>query len=137
MPSDILEIKGRDETGYGICIDSAESWIVAVNNAGPDSDPENVTFLGAHPNTDETFVLITGKACIATAPQDQPEQFEIIAMEQGVCYNVRRNTWHTVMMAKGGKVAICENRSPIGDRHNLSNEAKSRLEREALKLLHI
>ena len=135
MQDEILTIEGRTEPGYGICIDSAESWIVALNNAGPDSDPGNVDFFGAHPNTDETFILVTGRACIATAPSENPEDFTVMAMEQGVCYNVRRNTWHTVMMAPGAKVAICENRDPIGDRHELSDEGRERLKREARAIL--
>ena len=135
MPSEIITIQTRSEPGYGICIDSAESWIVAVNNAGPDSEPKNITFFGAHPNTDETFVLVTGKGCIATAHNDDPGGFTVIPMEQGVCYNVRRNTWHTVMMAPGAKVVICENRNPASDRHDLSEEERGRLISEAKALL--
>ncbi|MCE5252395.1 hypothetical protein LLG96_19515 [bacterium] len=135
MSSDILTIKGRSETGYGICIDSAESWIVAINNGGPDSDPSNIAFFGAHPNTDETFILVTGKACIATAPHDNPAGFSVIPMETGVCYNVRRRTWHSVMMLPGSKVAICENRDPVGDRHTLGTEDRARLVKEAMAIL--
>jgi len=135
MTDGILTIAGRNEAGYGICIDSADSWIVAVNNAGPDSDPANAAFFGAHPNTDETFVLVSGAACIATAPHGEPEYFTVIPMERGVCYNVRRNTWHTVLMAAGAKVVICENRNPEGERHDLSAEAKARLTKEAGNLL--
>ena len=134
MTDTIMTVSGRTESGYGICIDSADSWIVAVNNAGPDSDPNNITFLGAHPNTDETFVLVDGKACIAVAPPGEPEGFTVSAMEKGVCYNVRRDTWHTVMMAAGGTVAICENRNPEGNRHDLSDEAKARLVKEAMAI---
>jgi len=135
MQSDILTIKGRDESGYGICIDSAESWIVAVNNAGPASAPASIEFLGSHPNTDETFVLVSGKGCMAYAPHDMPEDFTVIPMEPGTCYNVRRNTWHSVMMASGAKVVICENRNPLGDRHDLSPAARARLVEEAGRLL--
>jgi ureidoglycolate hydrolase len=131
MAGDILTVNGRDQAGYGICIDSAESWIVAVNNASPSSDPEEVTFLGSHPNTDETFILIRGKACIATAPYAVPEDFTIIAMEQGVCYNVHRKTWHSVLLAPGAKAAIVENRNPESEKHHLSVEARIRFTREA------
>ncbi len=133
--AEIITIRGRDEAGYGVCIDSAESWVVAVNNAGPESAPENAAFFGAHPNTDETFVIVMGRACIATAPFDTPENFTVIPMEQGVCYNVRRNTWHTVLMAPGAKVVICENRNPGSERYDLSGEEKKRLILEAEKLL--
>jgi len=135
MAEDILTVHSRDQAGYGICIDSAESWIVAVSNAGSSSDPEEVTFLGSHPNTDETFILIRGKACIATAPYYLPEDFTIIAMEQGACYNVHRKTWHSVLMAPGSKVAIVENRNPESEIHHLSVEARIRFTREAKTLL--
>ncbi len=135
MHADILSIAGREESGYGICIDSAESWLVAINNAGPASEPSAVDFLGSHPNTDETFVLVRGKGCMAYAPHDRPEDFTIIPMEPGTCYNVRRNTWHSVMMAPGGKVVICENKNPAGDRHDLSPRARARLIEEAGRLL--
>ncbi len=135
MQSDILTIGGREEAGYGICIDSAESWIIAINNAGPASGPESVEFLGSHPNTDETFVLVRGKGCMAYAAHDHPENFTVIPMEQGICYNVRRNTWHSVMMSPGGKVIICENRDPRGERHDLTASARARLVAEAAPLL--
>ncbi len=133
--SDILTVKKHDKGGYSICIDSAETWIVAVNNAGPASDPDEVTFLGSHPNTDETFVLVKGKACIAVAPYDTPEEFSIQAMEQGVCYNVHRKTWHTVLMAPGSSVVICENRNPASERHQLSAGGFQRLSSQAKSLL--
>jgi ureidoglycolate hydrolase len=135
MHSDCIIIRGREESGYGVCIDSAESWIVAINNAGPSSHPNAVTFLGSHPNTDETFILVCGKGCLACAPHERPEEFTVIPMEQGVCYNVRRNTWHAVLMAPGGKAAICENRNPAAERHDLSDEGRKRLAREAGGLL--
>ena len=135
MQSDSIVISGREENGYGVCIDSAEGWIVAINNAGPASDPAAAEFLGSHPNTDETFILVRGHACLAWAPRDRPEEFTVIPMEQGVCCNVRRNTWHAVFMARGAKVAICENRNPEGRRHDLSEAGKRRLAKEAGELL--
>lgn len=133
--STILHVQKNDRPGYEVCIDSAESWVVAVNNAGPASDPDEVTFFGRHDNTDETFILVTGKACIAVAPMDDPEGFSVLPMEPGACYNVKRNTWHTVLMAPGAKVAICENRNPASDRHQLSAEGLRRLASEAKNLL--
>ena len=135
MHFDSITVRGREESGYGICIDSAESWIVAINNAGQSSNPNAVTFLGSHPNTDETFILVRGKGCLAYAPHERPEEFEVILMEQGVCYNVRRNTWHAVLMAPGAKTAICENRNPAGERHDLSDVGRKRLAKEAGDLL--
>ncbi len=135
VSSDITEVKKHDKSGYQVCIDSAESWIVAINNAGPASDPDEVTFFGSHPNTDETFILVNGKACLAVAPPDEPERFTVFAMEQGACCNVKRNTWHTVLMAPGAKVAICENRAPASNRFQLSPEGQRRLASESKALL--
>jgi ureidoglycolate hydrolase len=135
MDASGITISRWDECGYGICIDSAESWIIAINNGGPSSAPEAVEFLGCHPNTDETFILVRGKGCLAYAPFECPEQFTVIPMEQGVCYNVRRNTWHTVLMTPGAKTAICENRDVRADRHTLSESGKRRLVKEAGALL--
>ena len=137
MPTinDIVHVKKHDTPGYEVCIDSAESWVVAISNAGPASDPDVVNFFGRHSNTDETFILVQGKACLAVAPLDAPEQFTVLAMEQGACCNVRRNTWHTVLMSPGSKVAICENRAPASDRHQLSEEGLLRLVSEAKALL--
>lgn len=133
--NDIIQVKKHDQSGYQVCIDSAENWIVAINNAGPTSDPDEVDFFGSHPNTDETFILVTGKACIAVAPRDTPEKFMVLPMEQGECYNVKRNTWHSVLMSPGSKVAICENRAPKSNRYPLSAEGLRRLATEAKALL--
>ncbi|MFA6471529.1 MAG: hypothetical protein WCU00_05745 [Candidatus Latescibacterota bacterium] len=135
MPEKIVTVKGRDQEGYGICIDSAESWIVAVNNAGPASDPQEVLFFGSHPNTDETFILIMGKACIAAAPYAEPENFTFFPLEQGVCINIHRKTWHSVLMTPGAKVAIIENRNPESEIFHLGGDTRIRFAREAEKLL--
>jgi hypothetical protein len=135
MPGKILTVKGNDQEGYGICIDSEENWIVAVNNASPASAYTEISFFGSHANTDETFILIRGKACIVTSPYDDPENFSIIPMEQGVCYNVHRKTWHSVLMTPGSKTAIVENRNPETGKYHLSGEVRTRLSREAEKLL--
>ena len=102
---DFVQVMKHDQSGYRVCIDSAESWIVAISNAGPASDPDEVKFFGSHPNTDETFIPVKGKACLAAAAREEPEQFIVIAMERGVCYNVKRNTWHTLLMSPGSQVA--------------------------------
>jgi len=133
--SKILTVKSHSQSGYDICIDSAESWIVAINNAGPSSDPDKVDFFGSHPNTDETFILVMGKACIAVAPYETPEEFTVTPMEQGACYNVHRKTWHSVLMAPGSRVAICENRNPSSERHQLSAEGVRRLSSLAKAML--
>jgi hypothetical protein len=135
MQSDPIVVSGREESGYGVCIDSAERWIVAINNSGPLSDPNAAEFLGCHPDTDETFILVRGKSCLAWAPHDRPEDFTVLPMEQGVCCNVRRNTWHAVFMAMGAKVAICENRGPSTERHKLDDEGRKRLAAEAKRFL--
>jgi len=135
MQDTIIDIAGRTEPGYGICIDSQESWIVAVNNAGPDSDPANATFFGAHPATDETFILVKGKGAIAVAPHETPEDFTVVGLEQGVCVNVKRNTWHVVLMAPEATVAICENRNPTSVRYTLSDDERRRLVAEAAPFL--
>ena len=131
MNTDCVTIRGREESGYGVCIDSAEGWVVAVNNAGPASDPKEFIHFGRHPNTDETFVLVRGKGCIACAPADKPEDFTVIPLEQGTCYNIRRYVWHVILMAPGAKVIICENRNPGSEHHDLSPEARARLTAEA------
>ena len=133
--SDIVQVKKHDQDGYQVCVDSVESWIVAISNASPASDPDEVSFFGSHPNTDETFIPIKGNVCLAAAPRDAPEQFTVIAMERGACYNVKRNTWHTVLMSPGSKVAICENRAPASERYQLSPEGQRRLSSEAKALL--
>ncbi|MHB9027675.1 MAG: hypothetical protein ACYC9O_02785 [Candidatus Latescibacterota bacterium] len=133
--SEILTVKKHDLGGYDICIDSAETWIVAINNASPTSDPDEVNFFGSHSNTDETFILVAGKACIAVAPYETPEAFTMMPMEQGACYNVRRKTWHTVLMSPGSKVVICENRNPASERYVLSAGGLQRLSSRAKELL--
>jgi len=133
--SDIMTVKKHDMAGYAVCIDSAESWVVAVNNASATSDPDEVNFFGSHANTDETFILVTGKACIAVAPYETPEDFTMMPMEQGACYNVRRKTWHTVLMSPGSKVAICENRNPSSERYQLSAGGLQRLSSQAKSML--
>jgi mannose-6-phosphate isomerase-like protein (cupin superfamily) len=82
---------------------------VAVLNYADGMHPDNNKTMERHTETDEVFVLTRGRGILligGNAPQlDGVSSQE---METGVVYNVRRNTWHTILLSRDGSVLIVE-----------------------------
>ena len=104
-----LEILAWEGEGYNRTM-HFEEWRVALANFGENFDRNRYTYLERHLETDEVFVLLSGKADLVIG-LDRSET----PMEQGKLYNVNKGTWHALLMSKDAKVLIVEN-------HNTSME---------------
>lgn len=87
----------REAVRYG-------SWCVAYLNHGAPFMEENFKQVERHNETDEVFVLLTGKATLIIG-----EELNRIEMEPLKFYNVPKGVWHHIFTTEGTSVLIVEN----------------------------
>lgn len=103
---DCYDYKGEGYQPQMVC----DGWRVAYLNAAPRFTPEGMTRLERHMETDEVFVLLSGEATLYIGrPAEQ------VKMVQGAFYNVRRATWHGIIVSPDARVLIVENDSTSRD----------------------
>ncbi len=103
---DILEHGG---TEYRRLVNNAK-WTLASLNWAPRFDEGNLTELERHILTDETFVLLQGKATLLLG-----EKAERVEMEPLKYYNVRAGIWHHITVSKDARVLVAENANTSKD----------------------
>ncbi len=114
-----------------------KSWRVAVLNYINELKPENIVRVERHPETDEVFILTRG-AGVLFVGKGEPEVKKLYAqaMEEGVIYNVKPHTWHTIELTRDASVLIVEN-ADTGEKNSqysdLSLELKEFIRRNGLK----
>jgi ureidoglycolate hydrolase len=109
MDENVLEIKEYRGEGYRPLINFG-AWRVAILRWIETTQPEKITYMERHTQTDEVFILLQGQATlilgengpIVTGLQRQ-------VMESGKLYNVRQNAWHSVIMSRDATILIVEN----------------------------
>lgn len=104
-----IEIFEYSGTGYNSTM-NYEHWRVAIANFGENFDRTVFCRLERHMLTDEVFVLLLGEANLVIGKEMQEYK-----LETGKIYNVKKGTWHNILMEKDAKVLIVEN-------HNTSRE---------------
>jgi hypothetical protein len=84
-------------------------WRVAILNYLDAIHPERNNRMERHTETDEVFVLSKGQGIlILGGNRSNVEGIYPQEMEIGVIYNVRRNTWHTILLSRDASVLIVE-----------------------------
>ena len=110
MNGPLLEIYGYTGEGYKPLIDYGE-WRVAVLRYLNGLQPDRIDTMERHTETDEVFVLLNGQGVLITGGNSQ--QVDGVypqVMEQGKIYNVKCNTWHTILLSRDASVLLVENR---------------------------
>ena len=97
---DVLEYSGE---GYSRVVSGAK-WTVASLNYAPRFDEKNIADLERHNLTDETFVLLAGKATLLIG-----EDAKRVNMEPLKFYNVRAGVWHNIAVSPDARVLVAEN----------------------------
>lgn len=130
MNKEFIEVSEYTEEGYKPLVDY-KSWRVAVLNYIDELLPSQITSMQKHNETDEIFVLLSGK-CILFSGGNSTEIGEVdaIDMEPLKIYNVKHSVWHTHTLSEGASVLIIEN-SDTGDdnspRHPMSDGQKIKI----------
>jgi hypothetical protein len=85
------------------------NWRVAILNYLDAIHPERNNRMERHTETDEVFVLSKGQGILILGGNNSKvEGIYPQEMETGVIYNVRRNTWHTILLSQDASVLIME-----------------------------
>ncbi len=110
IPTTLLEISQYSGEGYLPLVDYGD-WRVAILRYIDELEPQNLTKMQRHNQTDEVFVLLAGR-CILFLGEGDDTVTRIHAqdMEPLKLYNVKRARWHTHTLSKDASVLIVENR---------------------------
>ena len=103
---DILEHCGIE---YRRLVNNAK-WTLASLNWAPRFDESHVCELEKHNLTDETFVLLNGKATLLVG-----EKGDRVEMEPLKYYNVRAGIWHHIVVSEDARVLVAENANTSKD----------------------
>lgn len=115
IPESLLEIREYAGAGYRPLIDY-ETWRVAVLRFIDGLLPQNLANMQRHNETDEVFVLLSGRCILFIGAGDERvTAIHAQDMEPLKLYNVRRQSWHTHTLSADATVLIVENRDTSSD----------------------
>ncbi len=110
MDENLLQIQDYDGIGFKPLV-TFGNWRVAILRYSDDIHPGNNRTMERHTETDEVFVLTKGRGALIIGGNGlQVDEIYPQTMEPGKIYNVRRNTWHTILLSRDASVLIVENR---------------------------
>jgi len=103
-----VEIGEHTGPAYKPLITSGGDWMAALMNGTKDSwSVPNI--IEQHPDTDELFVLVSGRAFMIVAGNDSvPGVIVQHEMKRNVLYNVKAGTWHINPMTEDATFVIIE-----------------------------
>ncbi len=105
----LLDIQTYIGEGYRPLVDYG-AWRVAILRYIDELLPENIGKMQRHDETDEVFVLLTGRCILFIGEGDeQITQIQAQDMEPLKLYNVKRSCWHTHTLSQDATVLIIEN----------------------------
>ena len=108
-------IMERQHDGKGIGGEiAAKDYLCSFLNFLPRLVPEKVVSMQKHTETDETFVLLQGKAMLFLADgEDRPERISAVRLEPGRSYTVPLGVWHAPVMSEDAKIFLVENNNTV------------------------
>jgi mannose-6-phosphate isomerase-like protein (cupin superfamily) len=110
MEEIMLEIRDFQGEGYEALIDYGE-WRVAMLRYLEALQPDRIDSMERHTQTDEVFVLLKGQGVLILGGYGaQVEGIYSQPMEPGKLYNVKCNTWHTLLLSREATMLIIENK---------------------------
>ena len=112
MNSHLLEVSGLDAAGYAPVVDY-QTWRVAMLNYIDELEPDQIDNFQCHSDTDEVFVLLSGRCILFCAELDKQNNIISIVswdMQVNKTYNIKRGVYHTHTLSEDAKVLIVENR---------------------------
>ncbi len=97
-----------------------EKWTVGIKNWKPANDVSGIDCLERHNQTDELFVLISGKCSLVFANEESGElKFEAVKMEPNKVYNIPATLWHNTITEKDTKMILIEDSNTSMDNSDI------------------
>ncbi len=117
MDESLLEVRSFEGNGYQPLIDHG-AWRVAILRYLDDIQPDRIEKMERHTETDEVFVLLRGRGVLLIGGNGaQVDEIRPQVMESERVYNVRCNTWHTILLTRDASILLVENRD-TGERNS-------------------
>lgn len=86
-----------------------EQWLVGIKNWKPENDISGITCLERHNETDELFVLLSGRCTLLSATEENGKlSIKAVEMEPEKVYNIPRSLWHNTVTQKDTKLILVE-----------------------------
>ena len=109
LPESLIEILEHNGPDYMPLVDY-QSWRVALMNYTADLTPEKINRMQKHTETDEVFVLMTGRCILFIGEgEDAVTNVHAVDMQPYKLYNVKRGVWHSHTFSEDARVLIVEN----------------------------
>ena len=109
MLSDLIDVKTFEGQGFQPLV-TFGSWRVAALRYLDEIAPDRIDSMERHTATDEVFILVSGKGMLILGGNDtEVTDPQTVEMKIGDVYNVKKNTWHTIILSKNAKVILVEN----------------------------
>ncbi len=109
-PTHLIEISDYTGEGYRPLIDYGQ-WRVAILRYIDELLPQNLGKMQRHDETDEVFVLLSGRCLLFLGEGDESVgAIHAQDMQPMKLYNVKRGAWHTHTLDEAATVLIVENR---------------------------
>lgn len=110
MNATLLETHEYLGEGYKPLIDF-NCWRVAVLRYLDELQPDRISYFERHNETDEVFILLNGQAVLLIGEGEEcVDTFIPQVMRAGVLYNVKKGTWHAVVLSRDATILLVENR---------------------------
>lgn len=108
MDESLVEVRSYAGEGYMPLVTFGD-WRVAALNYLDGVHPDNNKTMERHLETDEVFVLTRGQGILLIGGNG-PELDRVCPqeMELGTVCNIRRRTWHTILLSRDASVLIME-----------------------------
>ena len=113
LPESLIEIFEHNEPDYKPLVDY-QAWRVALMNYTADLTPDKINRMQKHTETDEVFVLMTGRCILFIGEGEEAvTKVHAVDMEPYKLYNVKRGVWHSHTFSEDARVLIVENRDTV------------------------
>jgi hypothetical protein len=111
----LLEIHEYSGEGYRPLVDYGE-WRVAILRYEDELLPQNIREMQRHDETDEVFVLLSGRCILFLGDGDERvTAIHAQDMQPLRLYNVKKACWHSHTLSEDASVLIVENRDTTVD----------------------
>lgn len=87
-----------------------KDWRIAILNYIDELEIENLSYVEAHHETDEAFILLKGEATLIFADVENSKitGFTKLNLEPNKVYNIKKNIYHTHTLSKDCQLLIVE-----------------------------